>query len=350
MKVLVTGAAGFIGYHLCAWLLGHGFEVVGLDSLDDYYDVSLKLGRLRQLGIEPDALQPAEPRKSATHPGFRFVWGDICDSGMLGALFEKEHFAYLCNLAAQAGVRHSLVDPHKYVQSNVAGFMNILEACRHHAVRHLVYASSSSVYGLNRKVPFSTDQNVDHPVSIYAATKKSNELMAHSYSHLYGLPTTGLRFFTVYGPWGRPDMALFRFTERILKGEAIEVYNQGQMIRDFTYVDDVVEGTGRILLRTAEPSAQWDPMNPEPDISSAPYRLFNIGNSQPVRLLDFIAALEQELGIKARLNCLPMQPGDVPETMADASGLEEATGFRSKTAVREGIKEFVRWYRQYYRC
>jgi UDP-glucuronate 4-epimerase len=228
--------------------------------------------------------------------------------------------------------------------------MNVLEACRYHAVRHLVYASSSSVYGLNKKVPFSTVQNVDHPISIYAATKKSNELMAHAYSHLYGLPTTGLRFFTAYGPWGRPDMALFRFTERILKGEPIEVYNQGEMIRDFTYIDDVVEGTGRVLAQIPGPSADWDPADPKPDISSARYRLFNIGNSQPVRLLDFIAALEQELGIKARLNFLPIQPGDVPETMAEVSGLEEATGFRPQTPVREGIKAFVRWYRQYYRC
>ncbi len=349
-RVLVTGAAGFVGYHLCAWLLRHGFEVVGLDSLDDYYDVSLKLGRLRQLGVEPDALLPAEPRPSSSHPGFRFVWGDICDYGLLATLFGKQPFPYVCNLAAQAGVRHSLVDPHKYVRSNVAGFMNVLEACRYHGVRHVLYASSSSVYGLNRKVPFSTDQNVDHPVSIYAATKKSNELMAHAYSHLYGLPTTGLRFFTVYGPWGRPDMALFRFTEAILKGEAIEVYNRGEMIRDFTYVDDVVEGTGRLLLQIPGPGAGWDPLDPKPDISSAPYRLFNIGNSRPVRLLDFIAALEQELGIKARLSYLPMQPGDVPETMADASGLEAATGFRPKTSIRDGIGAFVRWYRQYYRC
>ena len=349
-KVLVTGAAGFIGYHLCAWLLRHGFAVVGLDSLDDYYDVSLKLGRLRQLGIEPDSLQPAEPRKSANHPEFRFVWGDICDWGVLGTLFEKERFEYVCNLAAQAGVRYSLVNPHKYIQSNVAGFMNVLEACRHHAVRHLVYASSSSVYGLNKKIPFSTEQNVDHPVSIYAATKKSNELMAHAHSHLYSLPTTGVRFFTVYGPWGRPDMALFRFTAQLLKGEAIEVYNRGEMIRDFTYIDDVVEGTGRILRKVPGAGADWDPLDPKPDISSAPYRLFNIGNSQPVRLLDFIAALEQELGTKARLSFLPMQPGDVPETRADASSLEEATGFRPQTPVREGIKKFVRWYRQYYRC
>ncbi len=349
-EVLVTGAAGFIGYHLCGWLLRHGFHVVGLDSLDDYYDVSLKLGRMRELGIEPEALLPAEPRPSASLAGFRFVWGDICDNGLLEALFGKEHFEYVCNLAAQAGVRHSLVDPHKYVRSNVAGFLNVLEACRQAGIRHLVYASSSSVYGLNRQVPFSTGQNVDHPVSIYAATKKSDELMAHAYSHLFALPTTGLRFFTVYGPWGRPDMALFRFTEAILKGEAIEVYNQGQMIRDFTYIDDVVEGTGRILQRIPGPSTEWDPLNPKPDISSAPYRLFNIGNSQPVRLLDFIAALEQELGLKARLSYLPMQPGDVPETMADASSLEAATGFRPKTAIRDGIKAFVHWYRRYYRC
>jgi UDP-glucuronate 4-epimerase len=349
MKVLVTGAAGFIGYHLCAWLLRHGWEVVGLDSIDDYYDVSLKLGRLRQLGVEAEGLLPSRLLQSTTEPAFRFVRADICDLNGLEELFSQERFECVCNLAAQAGVRHSLTDPHKYVQSNVAGFMNILEACRHHGVRHLVYASSSSVYGLNRRIPFATGQNVDHPVSIYAATKKSNELMAHAYSHLYGLPTTGLRYFTVYGPWGRPDMALFRFTAAILKGEAVEVYNQGQMIRDFTYVDDVVEGTGRILAQIPGPSSEWDPTDPRPDLSSAPYRLFNVGNSQPVRLLDFIAALERELGVKACLRYLPMQPGDVPETAAEEASLEAATGFRPRTAVAEGIRAFVRWYRQYYK-
>jgi len=350
MKILVTGAAGFIGYHLCGWLLRHGYEVVGLDSIDAYYDVSLKLGRLRQLGVEAGGLPPFRLQPSATEPALRFVRADICDLRGLEGLFAQERFERVCNLAAQAGVRHSLTDPHKYVQSNVAGFMNVLEACRHHEVRHLVYASSSSVYGLNRKVPFATSQNVDHPVSIYAATKKSNELMAHSYSHLFGLPTTGLRFFTVYGPWGRPDMALFRFTAQMLKGEEVEVYNRGEMIRDFTYVDDVVEGTGRILGKIPGPSPEWDPADPIADISSAPFRLYNIGNNQPVRLLDFIAALEQELGIKARLNYLPMQPGDVPQTAADAASLEAATGFRPKTAVQDGIRAFVRWYRGYYRC
>jgi UDP-glucuronate 4-epimerase len=350
MKVLVTGAAGFIGYHLCAWLLRRGHEVVGLDSLDAYYDVSLKLGRLRELGVEAERLQPNCLQQSGSQPAFRFVRSDICDLKELGGLFERERFEQVCNLAAQAGVRHSLADPHKYVQSNVAGFMNVLEACRHHDVRHLVYASSSSVYGLNRRIPFSTSQNTDHPVSIYAATKKSNELMAHSYSHLYGLPTTGLRFFTVYGPWGRPDMALFRFTAQILKGESVEVYNRGEMIRDFTYVADVVEGTGRILAQIPKASLDWDPQNPKPDVSSAPFRLFNIGNSQPVRLLDFIAALERELGLKARLSYQPMQPGDVPETEADVIGLEAATGFRPETTVQEGIRAFVHWYRQYYRC
>jgi len=350
MKVLVTGAAGFIGFHLCAWLLRGGHTVVGLDSIDDYYDVSLKLARLRQLGIETEALQPSRPQGSTLNPGFRFVWSDICDWEAMAALFAQERFKYVCNLAAQAGVRYSLVDPHKYVRSNIAGFMNILEACRHNGVRHLVYASSSSVYGLNKKIPFSTSHNVDHPISIYAATKKSNELMAHSYSHLYGLPSTGLRFFTVYGPWGRPDMALFRFTAQILKGEAIEVYNQGEMVRDFTYIDDVVEGLAHVLPQIAGSSAEFDPADPKPDISSAPYRLFNIGNSQPVRLMDFIAALEQELGIKARLSYLPMQPGDVPKTAADVAGLEEATGFRPKTSIQDGIKSFVRWYRQYYKC
>jgi UDP-glucuronate 4-epimerase len=350
MKTLVTGAAGFIGYHLCAWLVRHGCEVVGLDSLDPYYDVSLKLGRLRELGVQAEGLPPNRVQQSASQPAFRFVRADICDLEELGGLFERERFEQVCNLAAQAGVRHSLTDPHKYVQSNVAGFLNVLEACRHHGVYHLVYASSSSVYGLNRKIPFATGRNTDHPVSIYAATKKSNELMAHSYSHLYGLPTTGLRFFTVYGPWGRPDMALFRFTAQILKGEELEVYNRGEMIRDFTYVDDVVEGTGRILAHIPKASPDWDPQNPRPDVSSAPFRIFNIGNSQPVRLLDFIAALERELGSKARLSYQPMQPGDVPETAADVASLEAATGFRPGTSVQDGIRAFVRWYRQYYRC
>ncbi len=349
MKVLVTGAAGFIGYHLCAWLLRRGHQVLGLDSLNAYYDVSLKLDRLRQLGVEAAGLEPWRLQASATEPSFRFVRADLVELKGLDGLFGREGFEWVCNLAAQAGVRHSLTDPHTYVQSNVAGFLNVLECCRHHGARHLVYASSSSVYGLNRSVPFAASQNVDHPVSIYAATKKSNELMAHSYSHLYGLPTTGLRLFTVYGPWGRPDMALFRFTDAIQKGEALEVYNQGEMIRDFTYVDDVVESTGRILSRLPVASPEWDPARPRADISSAPYRVYNVGNSQPVRLLDFIAALERELGLQARLRYLPLQPGDVPETSAEVSSLEEATAFRPRTSIQDGIKAFVRWYRAYYR-
>ena len=349
MKVLLTGAAGFIGFHTARWLLARGHEVVGLDSIDPYYDVGIKYGRLAELGVEKGAIAERREAASSTQPAFRFVLGDLTDRPLLEELFAAHGFERVCNLAAQAGVRYSLQDPHKYIQSNIVGFMNVLEACRHNKVGHLAYASSSSVYGLNSRVPFSTGRGADHPMSIYAATKRSNELMAHTYSHLYGLPTTGLRFFTVYGPWGRPDMALFLFTRSILAGEPIEVFNNGRMIRDFTYVDDIVEGVGRVVEAVPGPAAAWDADNPRPDISSAPYRVYNIGNDRPVELMDFIRCIEKELGRKADIRYLPMQPGDVPATRADVSDLERDFGFRPRTSVEEGIREFVRWYRAYYR-
>jgi UDP-glucuronate 4-epimerase len=335
MKVLLTGAAGFIGMHVALRLLERGDEVVGLDNLNDYYDVQLKLDRLARL---------------TPHDAFRFVRIDVADRAAMAALFDEEGFDRVVHLAAQAGVRYSLKNPDAYVDANIVGFMNILEGCRHGAVKHLVYASSSSVYGGNTKMPFSEADSVDHPVSIYAATKKANELMAHTYSHLYGLPTTGLRFFTVYGPWGRPDMALFLFTRAMLEGRAIDVFNRGDMLRDFTYIDDIVEGVVRTLDRAAEPDAAFDAQAPHPGRSQAPYRVFNIGNQGPVKLMDFIQAIERALGIEARKNLLPMQPGDVPATYADVSALTEWTGFTPRTEVIEGVTNFVRWYRDYYDC
>lgn len=349
MKVLVTGAAGFIGFHLCGWLLRHGFAATGMDNLDDYYDVNLKLGRLEELGIPGDVAGSGRCQDSRRHAGFRFIHADLRDPKALNDIFEAGGFDYVCNLAAQAGVRQSLTDPHKYVQVNVAGFLNVLECCRLHGVRHLVYASSSSVYGLNPQVPFSVKDSTDHPISIYAATKKSNELMAHCYSHLYGLPTTGLRFFTVYGPWGRPDMALFTFTRSILEGRPLDLFNNGQMTRDFTYVEDCVEGIGRVLSRIPTPGNLAVGRALTPDASPAPFKLYNIGNSNPVGLLDFVRALEKELGKKATLRNLPLQPGDVPVTRADVRELEEDLGFKPRTEVSEGIRQFVRWYRSYYK-
>jgi UDP-glucuronate 4-epimerase len=335
MKVLLTGAAGFIGMHVALRLLERGDEVVGLDNLNDYYDVQLKLDRLARL---------------TPHDAFRFVRIDVADRAAMAALFDEEGFDRVVHLAAQAGVRYSLKNPDAYVDANIVGFMNILEGCRHGAVKHLVYASSSSVYGGNTKMPFSEADSVDHPVSIYAATKKANELMAHTYSHLYALPTTGLRFFTVYGPWGRPDMALFLFTRAMLEGRAIDVFNRGDMLRDFTYIDDIVEGVIRTLDRAAEPDAAFDAQAPHPGRSQAPYRVFNIGNQGPVKLMDFIQAIERALGIEAQKNLLPMQPGDVPATYADVSALTEWTGFTPRTEVIEGVTNFVRWYRDYYGC
>ncbi len=334
MKVLITGAAGFIGMHTCQVLLARGDEVVGLDNLNDYYDPRLKEDRLARL---------------TPHPRFRFAKLDVADRGGIERLFAAEGFDRVVHLAAQAGVRYSLQNPHAYVDSNLVGFMNVLEGCRHGGVRHLVYASSSSVYGGNTKMPFSEHDSVDHPVSIYAATKKANELMAHTYSHLYGLPTTGLRFFTVYGPWGRPDMALFLFTRAILEGRPIDVFNHGLMMRDFTYIDDIVEGVVRTLDRVAEPDPGFDALQPDPARSNAPYRVFNIGNHDPVELMAFIEAIEDAIGRKAEKNFLPLQDGDVPATYADIAELDAWTGFAPATPVPEGVARFVAWYRDYYR-
>jgi UDP-glucuronate 4-epimerase len=334
VKVLVTGAAGFIGMHVSQLLLARGDQVVGLDNLNDYYDPQLKHDRLARL---------------TPHARFRFVKLDVADRDGMAALFGAERFDRVVHLAAQAGVRYSLVNPQAYVDSNVVGFTNVLEGCRHHGVEHLVYASSSSVYGSNTQMPFSESQNIDHPVSMYAATKKANELMAHTYSHLFGLPTTGLRFFTVYGPWGRPDMALFLFTKAMLEGRPIDVFNNGQMVRDFTFVDDIAEGVVRVLDRTATADAAFDPARPNPARSSAPYRVFNIGNHDPVKLMDFIEAIEQALGVQAQKNLMPMQDGDVPATYADVSALAEWTGFSPATPVRDGVGRFVAWYRQYFK-
>lgn len=333
MKVLVTGAAGFIGYHLSQALLARGDTVIGIDNLNDYYDVSLKEARLSQLDVQS---------------GFQFHRLDVADRSGMEDIFRQHDFDRVVHLAAQAGVRYSIENPHAYVQSNLVGFLNILEGCRHQQVPHLTYASSSSVYGANEAQPFSEQHNVDHPVSLYAASKKSNELMAHTYSSLYNLPTTGLRFFTVYGPWGRPDMALFKFTRGILEGSPIDLYNKGDMVRDFTYIDDIVEGVVRVSDRIAEPDGKWSGQNPNPDTSYAPYRLYNIGNNQPVKLLDFVEAIERAAGRKAERRLLPMQDGDVPSTFADVSSLEAAVGFKPRTPVQSGIDRFVAWYREYY--
>ncbi len=333
-RLLITGAAGFIGFHLSKRLLKDGYHVTGLDNLNDYYDPTLKEARLALL---------------AKYPAFRFVKLELADKEGVRQLFDDSCFSRVVSLAAQAGVRYSLENPFSYIDSNVTGFMNILEGCRHNPVEHLVYASSSSVYGLNTKMPFSIHDNVDHPVSLYAATKKATELMAHSYSHLYNIPTTGLRFFTVYGPWGRPDMALFKFTEAILRNNPIDVYNHGQMRRDFTYIDDIVEGIVRLIKRIPEPNPDWSGDAPDPGSSPAPYRLYNIGNNEPVQLMDFIAAIENALGRKAKKNMLPMQAGDVPATYADVNDLVRDVGFKPETSIEEGIKRFIEWYREYYR-
>ncbi len=334
MKILVTGAAGFIGMHTCLRLLARGDEVVGIDNLNDYYDPALKQARLARL---------------TPLPGFRFLKLDIADRAGIPALFEAESFERVIHLAAQAGVRYSLKNPHAYADSNLLGFVNILEGCRHHGVQHLVYASSSSVYGGNSKMPFSEQDSVDHPVSLYAATKKANELMAHTYSHLYGLPTTGLRFFTVYGPWGRPDMAYFSFTDAILAGRTIDVFNHGNMRRDFTYIDDIVEGVLRVCDRTATANAAYSSETPDPGSSNVPFRVFNIGNHDPVPLLDFIGTLEKALGKTAGKRFLPMQDGDVPATYADTSALNEWVGFKPATSIETGLGRFVDWYREYFR-
>jgi len=333
MHILVTGAAGFIGSALALKLLERGDIVHGVDNLNDYYDVTLKKARLERL---------------STREKFSFEKLDIADRAGMESLFARNKFDAVMNLAAQAGVRYSIENPHAYIESNIVGFCNILEGCRHSKVGHLVFASSSSVYGANTRLPFSEHDNIDHPISLYAATKKANELMAHTYAHLYGLPTTGLRFFTVYGPWGRPDMALFKFTKNILEGKAIEVFNNGNMIRDFTYVDDIVEGVVRVMDRPAEPDPAWNSAAPDPARSRAPYRIYNIGNNKPVQLMRYIEVLERALGKKAQIEMLPMQPGDVPATTADVSALESDIGYRPKTTVEEGVPRFVEWYRRYY--
>lgn len=332
-KVLVTGAAGFIGFHLVKRLLQGGMQVVGLDNLNDYYEVALKLARLQQL--EGSA-------------GFTFHKMSLENSDEINALFAAERFDVVVNLAAQAGVRYSLQNPRAYIDSNIIGFMNILEGCRHHAVQHLVFASSSSVYGANTQMPFSVQQNVDHPLSLYAASKKSNELMAHTYASLFGLPVTGLRLFTVYGPWGRPDMAPFLFTRAILEGSPINVFNFGKMLRDFTYVDDVVEGISRVMDRVPQPDSSWSGQKPDPGRSFAPYRIYNLGNNDPVELLRFIEVLEECLGKKGEKNLLPLQPGDVPATFADIDDLVRDVGFKPETSIEEGLGKFVEWYRNYY--
>jgi UDP-glucuronate 4-epimerase len=333
-KILVTGAAGFIGFHLCKKLLSQECQVVGLDNLNDYYDVSLKLARLEQIKDKNN---------------FTFSKIDLTDKTRIEQLFADYKFDKVVNMAAQAGVRYSLINPQAYIDSNIVGFTNILEGCRHHQVKHLVFASSSSVYGSNTKIPFSVHDNVDHPVSLYAASKKANELMAHTYSHLYRLPCTGLRFFTVYGPWGRPDMALFMFTKAILEGKPINVFNYGKMQRDFTYIDDIVEGVVRVTDLIPQPNPNWSGEYPDPGTSNAPYKIYNIGNNQPIELSKFIATLEDCLGIKAQKNMLPIQPGDVPTTYADVQDLIDDVGFKPNTSIEIGISKFVDWYKNYYK-
>ncbi|WP_033791166.1 NAD-dependent epimerase [Pantoea septica] len=333
MNILVTGAAGFIGFHVTQRLLAAGHQIVGIDNLNDYYDVGLKQSRLDLI---------------AQHPSFRFIKMELADRAAIASLFEQHAFQRVIHLGAQAGVRYSIDNPHAYADANLIGHLNILEGCRHHKIEHLLYASSSSVYGLNRKMPFSTDDSVDHPVSLYAATKKANELMSHTYSHLYNLPTTGLRFFTVYGPWGRPDMALFKFTRAMIAGDAIDVYNRGEMKRDFTYIDDIAEAIVRLQDVIPQRDESWTVETGSPATSSAPYRVYNIGNSQPTSLIKYIEAIEKALGVTAKKNLLPMQPGDVLETSADTEALYQAIGFKPQTSVEEGVARFVSWYREFY--
>jgi len=353
MKILVTGTAGFIGFHLANRLLERGDEVVGLDNINDYYDIRVKYGRLQNSGIIEN-LEDGENIKynkliqSKKYDKYKFIKLNLEDKENLDKLFKEEKFDAVCNLAAQAGVRYSLTNPMSYMNNNIIGFMNILEACRHFEVKNLSYASSSSVYGLNQKQPFSTHDSVNHPISLYAASKKSNELMAHTYSHLFGIQTTGLRFFTVYGPWGRPDMAIFLFTKAILEDKPINVFNYGNMQRDFTYIDDIVEGIVRVIDNPAKPNNDFDALNPDPASSSAPYKVYNIGNNAPVKLMDFIEAIEEKIGKKAEKNMLPIQAGDVPSTYADVTDLINDLGYKPQTSVKVGISKFVDWYREFF--
>lgn len=348
MKILITGTAGFIGYHLAQRLIERGDEVVGMDSINDYYDQVIKYGRLANTGIARDAIEYNKLVASDKHDNYRFIQLKLEDKDNLNTLFAEQKFDRVCNLAAQAGVRYSLINPQAYVDANIVGFINILEACRHNNVNHLAYASSSSVYGINESMPFSTSDNVDHPISLYAASKKSNELMAHTYSHLFGLPTTGLRFFTVYGPWGRPDMALFLFTKAILEDKPIDVFNHGKMRRDFTYVDDIAEGVIRVIDSPPSGNPKWSGKTPDPSCSKAPYKIYNIGNSSPVELMDFIQAIEQALGKQAEKNMLPIQPGDVPATWADVTDLVEDLDYQPDTTIQDGVERFIAWYKEFY--
>lgn len=348
MKILVTGTAGFIGSYVAEKLLQRGDEVIGLDNINDYYDVSLKYARLSKAGILKEEIAWYKFVQSRRYSNYRFIRMNLEDRQAMQMLFANESFRKVCHLAAQAGVRYSITNPYAYIESNVDGFLNILEGCRHHPVEHLVYASSSSVYGLNGNVPFSEKDSVAHPVSLYAATKKSNELMAHAYSKLYGIPSTGLRFFTVYGPWGRPDMSPALFTDAILHGRPIKVFNNGDMLRDFTYIDDIVEGVIRCIDKVAEPDSEWDERHPDPGSSLAPYRIYNIGNSRPVKLMDFIRAIEKACGKEAEKEYLPMQPGDVYQTNADTTLLEHAIGYKPCKDIESGVQTTVDWYRAFY--
>ena len=349
MKILITGTAGFIGFHLANKLIARGDEVVGLDCINDYYDPNVKYGRLGYAGIDQKDIEYNKLTQSSKADNYRFIKLQLEDKENLDSLFELERFDAVCNLAAQAGVRYSIENPMAYINANIIGFINILESCRHHGVENLSYASSSSVYGLNESYPFSTSDNVDHPMSLYAATKKSNELMAHTYSHLYGISTTGLRFFTVYGPWGRPDMALFLFTKAALEERSIDVFNHGEMLRDFTYVDDIVEGVTRIIDNPAQPNLDWSGTQPDPSTSSAPYKIYNIGNNDPVKLMDFITAIENALGKKIQKNMMPLQAGDVPATYANVDDLVQNLDYKPSTPVQKGIDNFVAWYRDFFK-
>lgn len=348
MKILVTGAAGFIGFHLVRRLISEDYSVIGLDNINDYYSTDLKHDRLAELGILENTVVEGELIESAENKNLKFIKTDLEKKSVIDELFIQEDFDVVINLAAQAGVRYSLKDPYRYIDSNITGFLNLLEGARHNSVEHLIYASSSSVYGANTNMPFSTKDNVDHPMSLYAASKKSNELMAHTYSNLFNIPTTGLRFFTVYGPWGRPDMALFLFAEAMLKGEAIEVFNHGNMERDFTYIDDIIEGITRLIPKPPSPNSNWTGDDPDPSTSFAPYRVFNIGNSSPVKLMNFISEIEKQLGIEAEKKMLPMQPGDVPKTWADVDDLADYVDFKPDIGIEKGIKNFIDWYESYY--
>lgn len=349
MKVLITGTAGFIGFHLANKLIARGDEVIGLDCISDYYDPNVKYGRLDYAGIDQKDIKYNKLTQSSKKANYRFIKLQLEDKDNLDNLFELEQFDSVCNLAAQAGVRYSIENPMAYIDANIIGFINILESCRNNGVKNLSYASSSSVYGLNESYPFSTFDNVDHPMSLYAATKKSNELMAHTYSHLYGISTTGLRFFTVYGPWGRPDMALFLFTKAALEGRFIDVFNYGEMLRDFTYVDDIVEGVTRIIDNPAQPNSEWSGKQPDPSSSSSPYKIYNIGNNDPVKLMDFIEAIENALGKKIQKNMMPLQAGDVPETYANVDDLVRDLDYKPSTSVQKGIDNFVAWYREFFK-